>query len=161
MTQSIDFYRQVLKLDNTNIEAIACIAANHFYNDQPEISLKFYRRLLQMGVATASIFTNIALCCFHAQQYDMVAACFLKALTSATADDERGEIWYNIGEMALVSLCYDRSSLWRMPLLQYTIDINFAIQCFRLALVYNNDHAEAYNNLGLVELQRDNHEIVR
>jgi tetratricopeptide repeat protein 8 len=35
-----------------------------------------------------------------------------------------------------------------------------AIQCFRLALVYNNDHAEAYNNLGLVELQRENNEIV-
>ncbi|CAF0939994.1 unnamed protein product [Rotaria sp. Silwood1] len=142
MAQSIEHYRQVLKLDNTNIEAIACIAANHFYNEQPEISLKFYRRLLQMGVTTASIFTNIALCCFHAQQYDMIVACFLKALACATTDDERAEIWYNIGEMAL-----------------YTTDINLAIQCFRLALVHNNDHAEAYNNLGLVELQRDNSEI--
>jgi tetratricopeptide repeat protein 8 len=102
MTQSIEYYRQVLKLDNTNIEAIACIAANHFYNDQPEISLKFYRRLLQMGVTTSSIFTNIALCCFHAQQYDMIVACFLKALACAIADDERADIWYNIGEMALV-----------------------------------------------------------
>ncbi|CAF2880839.1 unnamed protein product [Rotaria sp. Silwood2] len=141
MAQSIEYYRQVLKLDNTNIEAIACIAANHFYNEQPEISLKFYRRLLQMGVATASIFTNIALCCFHAQQYDMIVACFLKALACATTDDERAETWYNIGEMAL-----------------YTTDINLAIQCFRLALVHNNDHAEAYNNLGLVELQRENNE---
>ena len=102
MTQSIDYYRQVLKLDNTNIEAIACIAANHFYNEQPEISLKFYRRLLQMGVTTAAIFTNIALCCFHAQQYDMIVACFLKALACATSDDEQADIWYNIGEMALV-----------------------------------------------------------
>lgn len=102
MTQSIDSYRQVLKLDNTNIEAIACIAANHFYNDQPEIALKFYRRLLQMGVTTSSIFANIALCCFHAQQYDLVVACFLKALASASTDEDRSEIWYNIGEMALV-----------------------------------------------------------
>ena len=102
MTQSIEYYRQVLKLDNTNIEAIACIAANHFYNDQPEISLKFYRRLLQMGVTTSSIFTNIALCCFHAQQYDMIVACFLKALACTISDDERADIWYNIGEMALV-----------------------------------------------------------
>ncbi|CAF0851773.1 unnamed protein product [Adineta ricciae] len=140
--QSIEYYRQVLKLDNTNIEAIACIAANHFYNDQPEIALKFYRRLLQMGVATAAIFTNIALSCFHAQQYDMIIACFLKALACASTDEERADIWYNIGEMAL-----------------YTTDINLAIQCFRLALVYNNDHAEAYNNLGLVELQRENSEI--
>ncbi|CAF0774885.1 unnamed protein product [Adineta steineri] len=140
--QSIEHYRQVLKLDNTNIEAIACIAANHFYNDQPEISLKFYRRLLQMGISSSAIFTNIGLCCFHAQQYDMIVACFLKALASATTDEERAEIWYNIGEMAL-----------------YTTDINLAIQCFRLALVHNNDHAEAYNNLGLVELQRENNEI--
>ncbi|CAF4373854.1 unnamed protein product, partial [Adineta steineri] len=66
------------------------------------------------------------------------------ALQGATTDEERSEIWYNIGEMAL-----------------YTTDIHFAIQCFRLALVYNNDHAEAYNNLGLVELQRNNHEIGR
>ena len=102
MTQSIDFYRNVLKLDNTNIEAIACIAANHFYNDQPEISLKFYRRLLQMGVTTSAIFTNVALCCFHAQQYDMIVACFLKALACSISDDERADIWYNIGEMALV-----------------------------------------------------------
>ncbi len=106
MTQSMEYYRQVLKLDNTNIEAIACIAANHFYNDQPEISLKFYRRLLQMGVTTSSIFTNIALCCFHAQQYDMIVACFLKALACATADDERADIWYNIGEMALVRFSF-------------------------------------------------------
>ena len=104
MIQSVDYYRQVLKLNNTNIEAIACIAANHFYNDQPEISLKFYRRLLQMGVTTASIFTNVALCCFHAQQYDMIVTCFLKALATVTIDEERADIWYNIGEVALVHI---------------------------------------------------------
>lgn len=104
MNQSIEFYRQVLKLDNTNIEAIACISANHFYNDQPELSLKFYRRLLQMGANTSAIFNNIALCCFYAQQYDMIVACFFKALACATTDEERAEIWYNIGEVALVGL---------------------------------------------------------
>jgi tetratricopeptide repeat protein 8 len=57
-----------------------------------------------MGVTTSSIFTNIALCCFHAQQYDMIVACFLKALACTTTDDERGDIWYNIGEMALVKI---------------------------------------------------------
>lgn len=112
MAQSIEYYRQVLKLNNTNIEAIACIAANHFYNDQPEISLKFYRRLLQMGVTTSSIFTNIALCCFHAQQYDMIVTCFLKALATATLDEERADIWYNIGEMALVYIQYLFTSLY-------------------------------------------------
>lgn len=126
MPQCIDYYRQVLKLDNTNIEAIACIAANHFYNDQPEISLKFYRRLLQMGVATAAVFNNIALCCFHAQQYDLIVACFLKALAVATTNEDRAEIWYNIGEMALVgffkarqSISSSRCSTPQMFILQY------------------------------------------
>ncbi|CAF0748211.1 unnamed protein product [Didymodactylos carnosus] len=137
-------YRHVLKLDNTNVEAIACIAANYFYTDQPEISLKFYRRLLQIGCVNSAIFTNIGLCCFYSQQFDMVIACFLKALSCANEDIERSDIWFNIGEIAL-----------------YTTEVNLAIQCFRLALVYNNDHAEAYNNLGLVELQRNNTDIGR
>lgn len=102
INESMEFYKKVLKLDNTNIEAIACIAANYFYQDQPEISLKFYRRLLQMGVNTSAIFTNIALCCFFAQQFDMVIACFFKALACATNDSEQSDVWYNIGEFALV-----------------------------------------------------------
>ncbi|CAN0396489.1 unnamed protein product, partial [Scytosiphon promiscuus] len=41
---------QVLCLDASNIEAIASLAANHFYGaDQPEVALRYYRRLLQMG----------------------------------------------------------------------------------------------------------------
>lgn len=40
-------------------------------------------------------------------------------------------------------------------------DIRFAIACFRLALVYNNNHAEAYNNLAIVEIQRGNYDIVK
>lgn len=126
MKLSIDYYRQVLKLDNTNIEAIACIAANHFYNEQPELSLKFYRRLLQMGVTTASVLTNTALCCFYSQQYDMIIKCFLQALSTATKDDERADIWYNIGEMTLVYthlfldmiISFLNFSTWRIYALQ-------------------------------------------
>ncbi|KAK7473667.1 hypothetical protein BaRGS_00035064 [Batillaria attramentaria] len=33
-------------------------------------------------------------------------------------------------------------------------DHNLAYQCFRLTLASNNDHAEAYNNLGVLELKR-------
>jgi tetratricopeptide repeat protein 8 len=38
----------VLVLDASNVEAIACLAADHFYNEQPELALRFYRRLLQV-----------------------------------------------------------------------------------------------------------------
>lgn len=39
---------QVLLLDASNVEAIACLAADHFYSDQPELALRYYRRLLQV-----------------------------------------------------------------------------------------------------------------
>lgn len=29
-----------------------------------------------------------------------------------------------------------------------------AYQCFKLALAFNNDHAEAYNNLAVLELRK-------
>ena len=72
MNECMRFYKQVLHADSTNVEAIACIATNHFYSDQPEVALKFYRRLLQMGVYNSELFNNIALCCLYAQQYDMI-----------------------------------------------------------------------------------------
>ena len=39
-------------------------------------------------------------------------------------------------------------------------DHNLAYQCFRLTLASNNDHAEAYNNLGVLELKRGHVEAV-
>ena len=38
--KSISLYKQVLQLDNTNVESIASIATHHFYTDQPEIALR-------------------------------------------------------------------------------------------------------------------------
>ena len=43
MTNAVKFYKQVLHNDNTHVEAIACIANYHFYTDQPEIALRYYR----------------------------------------------------------------------------------------------------------------------
>ena len=43
LDKSMDYYKEVLKQDSTNIEAIACIGTNYFYSDQPEIALRFYR----------------------------------------------------------------------------------------------------------------------
>ena len=43
MTNAVKLYKEVLHYDNTYVEAIACIATNHFYTDQPEIALRFYR----------------------------------------------------------------------------------------------------------------------
>ena len=43
MNNAVKFYKDVLHQDNTHIEAIACIANFHFYTDQPEIALRYYR----------------------------------------------------------------------------------------------------------------------
>lgn len=40
---SLPLYKQVLQLDASNVEAMACVAAHHFYTDQPEIALRLYR----------------------------------------------------------------------------------------------------------------------
>lgn len=48
LSLSAKYYKNVLSEDSTHVEAIACIGMNHFYSDQPELSLRFYRRLLQV-----------------------------------------------------------------------------------------------------------------
>ena len=48
LSLSAKYYKNVLAEDSTHVEAIACIGMNHFYSDQPELSLRFYRRLLQV-----------------------------------------------------------------------------------------------------------------
>uniref|UniRef100_A0A3B4B2V0 Uncharacterized protein n=1 Tax=Periophthalmus magnuspinnatus TaxID=409849 RepID=A0A3B4B2V0_9GOBI len=137
ITSATEYYKDVLKQDNTHVEAIACIGSNHFYTDQPEIALRFYRRLLQMGVYNCQLYNNLGLCCFYAQQYDMTLSSFERALSLVTNDEEQADVWYNIGHVAVG-----------------IGDVTLAYQCFKLALAFNNDHAEAYNNLAVLELRK-------
>jgi len=39
-------------------------------------------------------------------------------------------------------------------------DSGMAYQCFRMALASNNDHSEAYNNLGVLEARKGRVEMV-
>ena len=54
-----------------------------------------------MGVYNAELFTNLGLCCFFAQQYDMTLNCFERALALAS-DENMADVWYNIGHVAVV-----------------------------------------------------------
>uniref|UniRef100_A0A3B4YFR8 Tetratricopeptide repeat domain 8 n=1 Tax=Seriola lalandi dorsalis TaxID=1841481 RepID=A0A3B4YFR8_SERLL len=137
ISSATEYYKDVLKQDNTHVEAIACIGSNHFYTDQPEIALRFYRRLLQMGVYNCQLYNNLGLCCFYAQQYDMTLSSFERALALVDNDEEMADVWYNIGHVAVG-----------------IGDLTLAYQCFKLALAFNNDHAEAYNNLAVLELRK-------
>lgn len=60
---------------------------------QPEVSIRYYRRLLQMGVNNTELWNNLGLCCFYASQYDMALNCFERALSLAS-DDNMADVWY-------------------------------------------------------------------
>ena len=59
---------------------------------QPEMSIRYYRRLLQMGVNNTELWNNIGLCCFYSSQYDMSLSCFDRALSMAS-DDDMADVW--------------------------------------------------------------------
>ncbi|XP_038606707.1 tetratricopeptide repeat protein 8 isoform X3 [Tachyglossus aculeatus] len=144
ISMAAEYYKDVLKQDNTHVEAIACIGSNHFYSDQPEVALRFYRRLLQMGVYNCQLFNNLGLCCFYAQQYDMTLTSFERALSLAENEEEAADVWYNLGHIAVG-----------------IGDLILAYQCFRLTLANDNDHAEAYNNLAVLEMRKGHVEQAR
>lgn len=130
------WYKDVVEYDGVNVEAIASIASNYFYTDQPEVAIRLYRRLLQMGVYNVDIFNNLGLCCFYAQHYDMTLKCFERALEIGDGE-ELADVWYNISHLA------------------FGIgDSVLAFQCLRLTITLNNNHAEAYNNLAVLELRQ-------
>lgn len=56
------------------------------------MSIRYYRRLLQMGVNNTELWNNIGLCCFYSSQYDMSLNCFDRALSMAS-DDDMADVW--------------------------------------------------------------------
>ena len=142
--EGLRLYKQALHYDPSNVEALACLANDHFYNDQPEIALRYYRRLLQMGVSNAEVWNNLALCCFYSSQYDVTIHCFEQALSYADEGEEAADIWYNIGQVA-VSIG----------------DIGLAYQAFKISVSMDSNHAESYNNLGVLELKKGSFEQAR
>lgn len=103
LQSSVRMYRQIVKIEPMNTEALACIAVNYFYNNQPETALLYYRRILAMGAHSAELYCNIGLCCLYGGQFDLVLACFQRALRLVSTPEQRADIWYNLSFVALVS----------------------------------------------------------
>lgn len=143
MAEGVVLYKKTLFWDAANVEAIACLASHHFYTDQPEIALRFYRRLLQMGVNNTELWNNLGLCCFYASQYDMTLSCFERALALA-GDDNMADVWYNIGQVAIG-----------------IGDLGLAYQSFKISVSVDSNHAESFNNLGVLELRKGNVESAK
>lgn len=104
LPRSVKMYKSIGQLEAMNTEALACVAVHYFYDDQPEIALLYYRRILSMGAHSAELYCNIALCCLYGGQLDLVLYCFQRALRLATTNAQRSEVWYNISFVGLVSL---------------------------------------------------------
>lgn len=112
-----------------------------------------------MGVYNTELFVNLGLCYFYAQQYDVTINCFQRALSLAS-DDNIADVWYNIGHFALVRTSQCEELIINVILTQGLGDNILAYQCFKLAVTIDNNHAEAYNNLGVLEWHNDTKEQV-
>lgn len=137
-------YKRALFIDPSSVEAVASLAAHYFYADQPEMALRYYRRLVQRGVQSCELWCNLGLCCYHASQWDTALYCMERALHSSTDDDTASDVWYNIGHIAVG-----------------IGDLGLAYQAFRVSTAINPNHAESQNNLGVMETRRKQYEAAR
>ncbi len=138
---SVSFYKSVLLLNNCNFEAIACIGSHHFYSDQPEIAMKFYKRLFELGIHSPEIWNNLGLCAYYSGQYDFCLSCFERALLASDSDEMAADIWYNISNIAI--------SIG---------DLHLAYQALKISITYNGMQFEAFNNLAVLEIKKNNNE---
>ena len=143
VAESVAAYKAVLAADASNCEAIACLASHYFYDDQPEIALRFYRRLLQMGINNTELWNNMALCCFYSGQFDMCLGCFERALLLAE-DEEAADVWYNISHVAVG-----------------IGDQNLAYRALKVAVSHDGKHAESFCNLGILNVKKQQFQKAR
>ena len=128
-------YKDVLKYESSNIEAMACLGSQYFYHEQYEIALQFYKRLLQIGIQNSELWNNIGLCSYYCKQYDIVLQCFKMALNLCENNDALfADIWYNIS-IVLISCG----------------DIQFALKALKIVVSINPNHGEAWNNLAILQ----------
>jgi len=138
---SVSHYRTALMMDPTSVESLACIAAHHFYIDQPEVAIRYYRHILQMGVVSCEVWNNLGLSCFYSGQYDIALGCFDKALLLAD-ELNASDVWYNISRTAIA-----------------LGDLNLAYQALKISVATNANNGEAFVNLALLELRKNNVEV--
>ena len=135
--RSVTLYKSVLLNDNCNFEAIACIGANHFLNNNPELALSFYKRLFELGFGSPEILNNLGLCSFFSNQFDFCISCFEKALLYPEISDiTASDIWYNLSCVGI-----------------YIGDLSMAKQSLKIALSFNDKNIEALNNMAVLDMK--------
>ena len=135
--ESFNNYKEALNIENNNIEAVACIANHYFYEDSPEISLRFFKRLMDLGVNNPELWNNIAVCLFTNSQFDLFYPCVQKALSMTDDPVILSEVWYNISQMAM--MMGEKDMLYR---------------ALKISLSYDSTNAEALNNMGIIYIKK-------
>ena len=118
---------------------MACIANHYYYEDCPEMALRFYKRLMDLGVNTTELWNNISVCLFTNSQFDLFYPCIQKALLLTEDSVILSDIWYNIAQIAM--MMGEKDSVMR---------------ALSISLSYDGTNAEALNNMGIVELRKKN-----
>lgn len=134
-----EIWRNVLKIDQASVEAIASLGAVTFYEDQPETAELFYSYLGRLGVINSAVMNNIAMTALNSRDYANVGSAVVAALSLSTDNEEKAQIWYNISHIALTAG-----------------DLTLAHQALLISTALSPNCAEAFNNLGLLELRRRN-----
>lgn len=146
--ESIDIFRKALDLDSSNVEALSCLATHYFYADQPELSMRLYRRLLLMGLSySAALWCNLGLSCFYSNQIDMALHCMERALWAADEEDDdsvRGDIWFNLSQISIG-----------------IGDLSLAYSCLKISIAADPENAEAFNDMGCLEMRKANLEAAK
>ncbi|GMT10190.1 hypothetical protein PFISCL1PPCAC_1487 [Pristionchus fissidentatus] len=93
MEESVNIYKQVAKTKANDIESIACIATDYFYDDQPEIALKRAHQEMEKEVA-ADVWYNTGQIALNIGDVKMATRCFRLALT---CDADHAESLTNLG----------------------------------------------------------------
>ncbi|EAY02968.1 TPR Domain containing protein [Trichomonas vaginalis G3] len=134
-----DLWRQALQIDQSCVEAAASLGAATFYEDQPETSAKFFAYLRKLGIVNSAVLNNIAISNLSSGNFDYVGPAIVAALSIASSDEERSDVWYNISHIAITAG-----------------DMILAQQALLISTSLNSSNGEAFNNLGLIELKKKN-----
>eukprot|EP00632_Arachnochrysis_sp_CCMP2950_P009802 CAMPEP_0185720068 /NCGR_PEP_ID=MMETSP1164-20130828/49930_1 /TAXON_ID=1104430 /ORGANISM="Chrysoreinhardia sp, Strain CCMP2950" /LENGTH=394 /DNA_ID=CAMNT_0028387731 /DNA_START=309 /DNA_END=1493 /DNA_ORIENTATION=+ len=92
--QCIATYKTVIELDASDCEVLAAYAGHEFQTENPEVSSRYYRRLLQMGSLDFPAWNNLGISCLYASQFEISFA----SLGNAIKRNGKGVgVWYTIG----------------------------------------------------------------
>ncbi|XP_037958955.1 tetratricopeptide repeat protein 8 [Teleopsis dalmanni] len=137
--ETIQLYCLITKLNPINVEALAYIGVKYFYENNPELALMYFKRILSLGLHSTELYCNIALCCLYGGQIELVLPCFQRGLLTAKTSKQKADLWYNLSFVAIT-----------------TGDFKLARRCLQLCLTFDNRNAAALNNLAILYAQSDN-----